>query len=144
VFGTGEATFERRVAALAARTMIDLPWIAPLRREGLPAVGDPVTFASHQLGAWMRHACRVVEVVEEDTAQGRARGFAYGTTAWHAVAGEERFTVRWDHESDEVTYEIRRFSRPKRPLVRLFAPVARALQVRFMRDSLQAMRRAVT
>ena len=83
---------------------------------------------------------RIVYVIDEET----RFGFAYGTLPHHVEAGEERFLVGWDREDDTVWYDILAFSRPANLLVRLGNPVARRLQRRFARDSLQAMKRAET
>jgi uncharacterized protein (UPF0548 family) len=69
-------------------------------------------------------------------------GFAYGTLSQHAEGGEERFTVEYHRQSDEVWYDIYAFSRPGHFLVRLGYPYARYLQKRFAVTSKAAMLRA--
>ena len=71
-------------------------------------------------------------------------GFAYGTLPKHVERGEECFSVEWHHADDTVWYDILAFSRPKHILVRLGYPVARALQARFVRDSMQALLKATS
>lgn len=61
----------------------------------------------------------------------------------HAERGEERFTVEWRMKDDVVSYELFSFSRPAAPLAVLGFPFSRALQKRFARESLRAMRAAV-
>ena len=81
---------------------------------------------------------------EVDTQKGRrptVAGFAYGTLAEHAETGEEIFQVSIDAVTDEVSYVIRAVSRERALLAHLGFPIARALQARFRRDSVAAMRR---
>ncbi|PRC54052.1 DUF1990 domain-containing protein, partial [Mycobacterium sp. ITM-2017-0098] len=51
--------------------------------------------------------CRVVYVVDEPD----RRGFAYGTPPGHAERGEELFLVRYDPATQDVSSEVRAFSR---------------------------------
>ena len=96
-------------------------------------------------GLWWMNALRVVYAVDErEGSPGmepgvlRRRGFGYGTLPGHVERGEEQFTVIW-RADDSVWYELRAFSRPRYWLVRWFKPVARALQRRFVRQSLALM-----
>ena len=88
--------------------------------------------------SWL-NACRVVYIMDEPT----RFVLAYGTLEDHAESGEERFSAEL-RADDSVGYEIVAFSRPRHPLARLGRPFARAMQRRFARDSLAAMRRAVS
>lgn len=142
VVGHGEADFRRGAERVRQLEMFDLPWIA-LLTPGPVSAGRPVTFASRQLGVWTLNACRVVYVVDEQDAAGARFGFAYGTLATHAVAGEERFLIEWDRATDEVRFEVFKFSRLRHPLVRAVAPVARAVQRRFSADAIARVRRAI-
>lgn len=141
VLGHGRTVFDRGALAVREWRMFDLPWIRMPRRK-VPVVGDTVAFASRQLGGWAIHSCRVVYLLDESTGPVWRSGFAYGTLATHAVTGEEQFLVTWDRDSDEVRFGIRKFSRLQHPLVRLFGPIARALQRRFTREALAALRDA--
>jgi uncharacterized protein (UPF0548 family) len=51
--------------------------------------------------------------------------------------------IDWNKEDDSVCYDILAFSKPRHPLVRLSFPLARLLQKRFARESLQRMVREV-
>ena len=55
-------------------------------------------------------------------------GFAYGTLAEHAESGEERFTIEWNRNKDEVLYDIFAFSRPRQAFAKLGHPLSRLLQ----------------
>jgi uncharacterized protein (UPF0548 family) len=68
-------------------------------------------------------ACRVVRVVDEPD----RFGFAYGTLRVHPASGEEAFVVE-RAPSGEVEAVIVAFSRPRHPLMRLGAPIARRQQ----------------
>jgi uncharacterized protein (UPF0548 family) len=72
-------------------------------------------------------AGRIVFVVDEP---GR-RGFGYGTLPAHPEQGEESFLVA--REDDRLVFHVTAFSRPRHPLVRCAAPLARVLQVRMNR-----------
>jgi uncharacterized protein (UPF0548 family) len=85
----------------------------------------------------------VVYVIDGPDSGGRF-GFAYGTLPNHSEAGEESFEVWLDRGTDQVMYRIHAMSRPRAFLVRLGYPIARYLQARFRRDSVAAMRRAVS
>jgi len=139
VLGRGEARFERAAAALArfdnyprAWTRIHTEGGAP-PREGLVFVAHIMHFGFHSLSG-----CRVISVVR-DEGPVRRYGFAFGTLRSHEERGEERFVVSFDPATEEVRYDVRAFSRPRGPLARVGAPIARALQGRFQRDTCEAM-----
>jgi uncharacterized protein (UPF0548 family) len=140
--GQGAQAFARAREAIRGWRMFDLPWLLlPSRPE--PAPGVEIAFASRQLGFWSVNRCRVVYVIDEDGPDEARFGFAYGTLAAHAVAGEERFLATWDKRTDVVRFGIFKFSRLRHPLVRLVAPIARYLQRRFTTEAIGALARAV-
>jgi uncharacterized protein (UPF0548 family) len=143
--GRGEGDFERAKDAVRSWTMFQMPWLRLLTPSDLPIEpGVGVVFASWQVGVWVVNNCRVVYVVDEETETEARFGFAYGTLGQHAVAGEERFLARWDKRTDEVSFEIYKFSRLRHPLVRLVAPLARHIQQRFSKGAIDAVRQAVS
>jgi uncharacterized protein (UPF0548 family) len=142
VIGSGAATFHRAKEAIRGWRMFDLPWLHLLSRPE-PAPGVEVAFASWQLGVWALNQCRIVYLIDEDTPEAARFGFAYGTLAAHAVAGEERFLATWDKRTDVVRFGIYKFSRLRHPLVRLVAPIARHLQRRFTTEAIAALAAAV-
>jgi hypothetical protein len=71
-------------------------------------------------------------------------GFAYGALTNHAEAGEELFEVFMEPATGDVVYRIRAVSWPQATLARIGQPIVRMLQARFRRDSLAAMRRAIS
>lgn len=141
VIGHGAAAWARAVASLRAWRQFDQPWIRFYDPATPIEPGQVVAFASWQLGVWTLNVCRIVYVIDE--ADPPRFGFAYGTLAEHSVSGEERFELRWDPQTDEVIFEIRKFSRLRHWMVRAVGPVARAIQARFSRDAIAVMRRAV-
>ncbi len=134
--GRGAAVWQRAVEALK-------DW-GPQRGSGLVvaadgpiAEGTTVALAAPLPVGCAVAVCRVVAVVDDP---GRF-GFAYGSLPVHPEEGEELFLLR--HSDDVVRFEITSFSRPRHPLARLGAPVARRLQVRMTRHYLTAMAEAV-
>ena len=134
--GTGEAVFKAGVEALKNWRHFDLGWVTVVPR-GVPIeVGATVAVKARAFGTWSLNASRVVYTIDETT----RFGFAYGTLPDHVERGEERFLIEWLPD-DSVWYDISAFSRPKHPLVRLSAPLARMLQKQFARDSLHLIRK---
>ena len=142
--GEGRETFGRAVSALLAWKMFDVGW-ARLVPAGAPVeVGTTVAVLARHFGIRSLNVSRVVYGIEEDDGPVRRRGFAYGTLPEHAESGEERFTIEWCQDDDSVFYDLYAFSRPNHILARIGRPVARGLQRRFARDSLQAMVKATS
>jgi uncharacterized protein (UPF0548 family) len=82
--------------------------------------------------------CRVVWAVD-----GPDRvGFGYGTLPVHPASGEEAFVVERD-AGGAVRIDVRAFSRPRHPLMRLGGPVARHQQARANRGYADALARYV-
>ena len=129
--GSGEVKFRSAVEALKNWRHFDLGWVV-IAPRGVPVeVGATVAVKARAFGTWSLSACRVVYTIDE----ARRFGFAYGTLPDHVEKGEERFLIEWLPD-DTVWYDILAFSRPRHPLVRLSAPLARRLQKQFARDSL--------
>ncbi len=137
--GRGIDAFRAGARALARWEMFQLGWVQLCADGAPPTPGTNVAVIVRLWGVWWLNACRVVYVVDEP-----ARfALAYGTIEDHAESGEECFSVEWKAADDSVWSEIVAFSRPRHPLARIAPPFARALQRRFARHSLRAMRRAV-
>lgn len=157
--GSGAADFEAACAVLRAWRMFPAPWTRIAPTAAPIAVGQVIAMQANALGLWWLNACRIVYVIDEKTsasgsssargegagagpAVARRFGFAYGTLEAHVEQGEERFSVE-QLADGSVWYDLRAFSRPRFWPVRLAKPVARALQRRFVRESLAAMQRDV-
>ncbi len=139
--GSGAETYQRAKQAIREwkmfpRSMVSLFWPTATIEKGTIVA---VLFRS---GFWALNAARIVYTFDE-TGDSDRFGFAYGTLTEHLERGEEQFTVRWDHETDRVTYQIIVFSRPAHWLVWLGYPYARREQARFRRLSGQAMQESV-
>ena len=139
--GRGGADFERARAALIAWKQFDIGWVETFPKHAPVVVGTVVAVLIRHLGFWSLNGCRVVYTVGGVADAGRF-GFAYGTLANHAEAGEELFEVFVDPKTDEVIYRIRATSRPQATLARVGQPIVRVLQERFRRHSVAAMMRA--
>lgn len=139
--GEGIAVFEAACAALRAWRMFPTPWTRITPADAPIRDGQTLAMQAHALGIWWLSACRIVYVLDE-SAPVRRFGFAYGTLPAHVEQGEERFSVEL-HADGSVWYDLRAFSRPHYWPVRLAKPLARRLQMRFVRESMAAMRQAV-
>ncbi|MCA9621460.1 MAG: DUF1990 domain-containing protein [Myxococcales bacterium] len=132
--GRGQAVFERARAALRRIDNYPPSFTRVVRSPGDLAPGFTfATLASH-LGFHSVHPCRVIHVIDVSD----CFAFCFGTLPGHAESGEERFEV--SIESDVVRYDVQAFSRPISLMSRIGAPIARALQVRFQRETLDVMR----
>ena len=120
--------------------MFDLNWIELFPKRPSVQLETSVAVVVRHLGFWSVNISRIVYVVNEETRY----GFAYGTSLCHSEEGEERFLVEYDKATDEVWYDLYAFSKPRHPLALIGYPIARHLQKRFARESLAAMKRAVT
>jgi uncharacterized protein (UPF0548 family) len=139
--GSGPQVFEQAEQALRAWRMFPPGWTEIVPANAPPREGECVALLIRACGVWWLNAARVVfEVDESGDGVRRRTGFAYGTLPGHVETGEERFTVTW-LDDDSVHYELHAFSRPRLWLVRMAKPLARALQRRFVRQSLAAMQR---
>ena len=140
--GRGRNTFERAVATLYSWKMFDVGWARLVPADAPVEVGTTVAVVAKHYGFHSLNPCRITYTIEEDEGGLVRRGFSYGTLLEHGEKGEERFTVEWRREDDSVFYDLYAFSRPNHFLAKLGYPLARRLQRRFARDSLQAMVRA--
>jgi uncharacterized protein (UPF0548 family) len=141
LLGTGEVAWKVAVDSIRAWQMFNLSWVRLCWPTAPIQVGTDVAVLVHHLGFYSLNACRIVYVVEEDEPVKRF-GFAYGTLLDHAESGEERFTVEWNQETDDVWYDILAFSRPNKLAAKLGYPLTRSLQRKFAVDSKAAMRKA--
>lgn len=70
--------------------------------------------------------------------------FAHGCLSGHLLAGEEKFTIEHDLETDKVTYEVLAVSRPAGVVGLLGYPIIRLLQMKFGQDSAAAVKKALS
>jgi len=140
--GRGHSAFQSAIEAMRRWAMFDLDWVELCWPETGICAGSSVGVLARVARGWILGASRIVYVVE-DTGDVERFGFAYGTLPGHPVRGEERFLVDWDRRTDAVHFDIAALSRPNHLVTWLSYPVVRALQRRFRRDAVAAMRRAV-
>lgn len=132
--GRGEAVWKKAKRALRNWKQFPEGWtriypeFIPLQR------GEQIVIIIRLLGLWWINSTRIVYTID----QPNRFGFAYGTLPGHVEQGEELFVVEY-HQNGEVYYRIRAFSKPGHWLVQLVYPLARWLQRRFSRQSLQRM-----
>lgn len=141
--GTGANVFEQAREALRQWRMLRLGWLEPCWPHAAVEEGEPIATMARVCGLWTVNVCRVVHVVDEEGPTSRY-GLAYGTLPGHVECGEEQFLVEWRKADDSVWYEVRAVSKPGGWLAWLTYPLMRRLQRRFGRDSLAAMRAAVS
>lgn len=145
--GSGEEVFRKAAAAIRAWKVFPA-WTRIVPRGLEPVPGETVVVVFRLCGYW-RSAARILYVLDESPAgespdgkSWRRSGFAYGTLPGHVETGEECFSVSL-REDGRVFYELRAFSRPRFILARLFRPLARRWQRKFVKDSQAAMIAAV-
>jgi uncharacterized protein (UPF0548 family) len=132
--GSGRFAFEAAKQAIRGWRMFEMPWVRLCRSTAPIEAGTNVAVLVSHFGVFSLNPARIVYVIDEP----RRFGFAYGTLRGHAEIGEERFSV--EHLADDsVWYDLYVVSRPG-PLARLGYPYARALQKKFARESLEAMK----
>jgi len=141
--GRGMPAFERAKLALREWRHFELGWVESFPKNASIEPATTVAVLIHHFGFWSLNGCRVVYGVG-DRRSNTGFGFAYGTLTNHAEMGEEIFQVSISPESEEVSYSIRAASKPRAALASIAYPIARLLQARFRRESISAMRRAVS
>lgn len=140
--GQGAAAYTRAVEAVRRWRMFEVTGVRLCWPSAPIETGAAVAVVVRHFGFWSLNCCRIVYTVD-DQGPVRRYGFAYGTLPEHAERGEERFTVEWNSSDDSVWYDVLSFSRPAALAVRAAYPIARRLQERFARESLDAMLRSV-
>lgn len=146
--GHGAEAFAAARARLQRWQQFDPDWVEAWPRDTPICPGEQVAVVAQAMGLWWANVARIVYVVDEHGGESGAErtgttrfGFAYGTLPAHAESGEELFQVEWNHATDEVSFSILAFSRPRHLLARLGYPLARSMQKRFGRDAVKAMQR---
>ena len=132
--GDGTATLDRAATALREWRMQAGSGLR-VAADGPADVGRTVVLAlGHPIGLVI--PCRVVWTVDEPT----RRGFGYGTLPRHPECGEESFILDLD-DGGAVWLTVTAFTRHGDVVVRLFGPVARAIQSHFLGRYARALTR---
>jgi uncharacterized protein (UPF0548 family) len=140
--GVGESAFQAAIAALQRWQQFRLSWVEAWSPDTPLEAGQVVAIMGWAVGFWWLNSCRIVYTVNQSGPTTKF-GFAYGTLPGHVESGEERFLIEWEHDTDQVWYDILAFSQPNHILTRLGYPLVRRSQKRFGRDSATSMFRAV-
>ena len=138
--GRGEAEFEKAKQALNDFRMLQLGWIDVVDKPSGIVDGELVATLIKQFGFY---SLNVAKIVYTETDNDLRYGFGYGTLPEYPVYGEERFSVLFDHNTEEVSYEIFSFAKPATTLARLGWPFIRKVQKTFGPASCEAMRVAI-
>jgi uncharacterized protein (UPF0548 family) len=144
ILGFGAEVFERAVHGLLSWQMHLEAGISVDSAAPTATVGEAVLLTLGRRPFTTTAPCRVVAVLDEPD----RRGFAYGTLPGHPESGEESFivsrpvdrAVEPEDEDVPVTFTVRAFSRPARPLARLGGPVTRLVQRLVTERYLDALR----
>jgi uncharacterized protein (UPF0548 family) len=141
--GEGLEAYDLAVRAIRHWKMYETGWTTLCWPDAPISEGTVIGVLGRHLGFRSLNACRIAYTIEEEGPSLRRYGFAVGTLPGHMERGEERFTVEWHAADDSVYYDLFAFSLPVHPLARAAPPLARMIQRRFARDSLQSMKAAV-
>ncbi|MCE9552117.1 MAG: DUF1990 domain-containing protein [Planctomycetes bacterium] len=147
LLGHGAETFAAAREAIDSWRMFPRAMTTPWPDRVPIAVGHDVAILCRTWGLWSILPSRIVAVHHEtgtvETGNIERYGFTYGTLPAHLECGEERFTVAWQRDTDEVWYELAAFSRNQWWLAKVGRPFVRYQQKRFCAESLQAMAAAL-
>ena len=145
VLGRGQNVYETAVLAMQQWNSFHLPWTQTIF-DGTPQVGHQLAVVAKVLGTWSVNCCRVVATnpghIDERTGD-QTWSFTIGTLPRHMAIGEEQISVTLQHETGDVIYGIRSFSRPGNLLIKIATPIVRRQQARFCDESAKSMRRFI-
>lgn len=141
--GSGENLYASAVSALCAWQQFNVGWVELCWPTTVPEPGAVVGVLARAWGVWALSVSRIIDVIDEQTDRGRRFAIIYGTLPQHVESGEERFQMTWNRSDDSVCYDVQAFFRPQHPLVRWGWPVLQRFPRRFVRESADAMRRAL-
>lgn len=141
--GVGEDVRRSACRALDCWDQFPSKWISVHPPNGPATIGSTILIVARAFGIDWVNPCRIIAHFNSHDSEGGSRyGYAFGTLPGHMASGEERFMIEFD-TAGRVWYDVRAFSKFRHPLVRLVTPVAKSMQSRFARESIEAMRQAV-
>lgn len=141
MLGVGEQVYQRACAALD--TWMMFPYWTTVYPLGTPQEpGQIVAMTTRIFGLWWINPARILCRCDSPSGKVLRHGFVYGTLPQHAECGEERFMVEMLPDGS-VWYDLRAFSKPQHVLAWIGFPFARWWQLKFVRDSQSAMKKAV-
>lgn len=136
LLGSGKEVWAAAKQAMKQWAMFPDGWAQIYYQNPIFKKGDVVVMNARVFGIWWLNAARILTVFDDDN----HFGFAYGTLPNHVEMGEEVFQILMN-EHGEVYYSINAFSRPRFWAVRWTYPLSRSFQKKFVRDSLQKMKK---
>ena len=136
LLGSGIEVWAAAKEAIKQWAMFPDGWCRIYYQNPIFQKGDIVVMNARAFGVWWLNAARILYVLNDD----KNFGFAYGTLPNHVETGEELFQVS-RNEQDEVYYSITAFSRPRFWALRWTYPLSRRFQRKFVKDSLQKMKK---
>ncbi len=135
LLGQGINVWDKAKSALNNWQQFPSGWTKIYTNDTSIKEGNTVLVLFKLFGLWWWNAARIVYLIDEKNRY----GYAYGTLHGHVERGEECFWIDRD-ESGNVYYHIKAFSKPAFWGARLFYPMARMYQRKFVRDSLNEMK----
>ncbi|WOL09748.1 hypothetical protein Cni_G18501 [Canna indica] len=145
LLGSGPCTFDLAKSALLSWKHVGLPW-AFVDPETPVAKGERFCICAKQVIPWLVMPLQIAYV--RDDVAGTSPvvkayfGFGSGTLKGHLLAGEERFSVKWD-KNDDVWYEVYSFSKPAQFLSVISYPFIKLSQKSFAKQSADAVKKHV-
>jgi uncharacterized protein (UPF0548 family) len=140
--GVGQQDYMLAIQAIQKAICFDLGWVECYRKRDFE-VDDVFALTTRAFGIWTSCFCRVVYSKSEDISRGKMFSLGLGTLPCHAAKGEERFSIVWEQETDEVSLLLGSFSRPQTWLAKLFAFYLRSQQRRFGTEAIERVRQEV-
>lgn len=139
--GVGSDVYQTGVRWLRTGKCFDLNWVDCYQLRKFET-GDTFGLVARAGLLWVANFCQVV-YVEESNIEGRTSmtSLGIGTLVDHVAIGEERLSIRWDHETNQVDLLIGSFSRPQGLLPRLFSRYLRNSQNRFAVDTINNLKK---
>lgn len=142
--GNGQAAYKKAMDAVLKWDNFNFDWFFV---SNTPSVrpNAPVVVAAQTLFLWSVLPLKVTWI-EKDAASRlpnikRRMAFGHATLQGHQLAGEEAFAVEL-HDNGDVWYEMTTVSKPDNLLALLSAPMLRFFQLRFMSQSMDAVKKA--
>jgi uncharacterized protein (UPF0548 family) len=132
--GTQEHDYAAAVSAVRNGICFDLGWVSCYQNRSFEP-GDDFCLMTRAFGVWTSNFCRVVYMREETIGSAKVFSLGLGTLPLHAAAGEERFSIVFDCETQEVDFLLGSYSRPRAWLAKRFVNYLRSQQNRFANES---------
>lgn len=140
--GVGQSVYEAACAGVRLGQPFRLGWVRCLQPGPLEP-GDGFCLLARAFGFYCASYCRVIYLEEQSDHQREVFSLGIGTLPVHAAIGEERMSVVWDRDTDQVDFLLGSFSKPADWFVWTLAWYLRNQQNRFAVDSAAALKQHV-